>query len=187
MLFLFYSAALVLATAVARGASIQCHDRISTGWLNARKNSLNGQEIPLWISDATGKLVTAGDVQNGVFVFPCTSKAIGKPATTISADNKTITVYGQMRPFSGNSCLARNLSDSSVGLAPCQTEDTLAKQQTQFWRISLDWTGGPEAFGVDKVVTFVAPGVYNHLANRQWYESTYKPPSTWYLTFTWSE
>ncbi|KAH7099206.1 hypothetical protein BKA62DRAFT_710291 [Auriculariales sp. MPI-PUGE-AT-0066] len=175
MLFLFYSAAL-------------CHDRISTGWLNARKNSLNGQEIPLWISDATGKLVTAARCSERRFVFPCTSKAIGQPATTISADNKTITVYGQMRPFAGTRLHGpKNKVAEPIGLAPCQTEDTLAKQQTQFWRISLDWTGGPEAFGVDKVVTFVAPGVYNHLANRQWYESTYKPPSTWYLTFTWSE
>ncbi|KAH7087266.1 hypothetical protein BKA62DRAFT_730068 [Auriculariales sp. MPI-PUGE-AT-0066] len=178
------SAAAVPAVPAAQ-ASIQCGDVISQGFFFSRKNSLTGERVKLTL-DSTSKFAGSTDKTQLAFEFvPCNSTAIGKPATTVSADGKTVEVYGRIQ-FGIDKCLQRYPADNSVGIGACATADTLQSQSDQFWNVQLvnkpDYQG--ELFADNTPVSFAQAGFYHHLANGKWYESTFKPPSTWFMTFT---
>ncbi|KAH7099205.1 hypothetical protein BKA62DRAFT_710289 [Auriculariales sp. MPI-PUGE-AT-0066] len=159
-----FTISLVAAT-LTSAASITCdYTFFRAGWLSAVNNGPDGQVIPLWIDYDTRQLVTSSDTTNGVWVYPCQSAAIGQPAMTI---------YGQLQPWEWpttleGGCLTRSYVDGSVGLAPCETEDTLERQETQFWHVVMNWEGAPQS-GNATEVAFVKPGLYGDLVDSQWY------------------
>ncbi|KAH7097102.1 hypothetical protein BKA62DRAFT_833519 [Auriculariales sp. MPI-PUGE-AT-0066] len=178
----FTTVALASIIAAAQAADITCSNAVSDGILNIYKNSLTGQMIPLTF-DASGGLVS-GTSQNIVEIVGCTSTYIGKPATTVSADKRTITVNGKVR--SGSNCLSRVPSDGHLALVACVDTDNSA-QDNQFWSIDLVYHEGDQATGSDETLKFVKSGYYNHYTGGKVYESNSQPPSTWLLTFSYVE
>ncbi|KAH7099702.1 hypothetical protein BKA62DRAFT_709191 [Auriculariales sp. MPI-PUGE-AT-0066] len=178
--------ALSALAAVATAADIQCNDRISWGKLDVHKNDIkSGEHIPLTF-DASNKLIGSKDGQQYlVEVVPCTSAHIGKPATTVSADKKTVTVVGRILGNNGL-CLQRNAQDGSVEAADCVNTDG-PEQESQFWSMDLVNHDKADATGSNVSVSCLKADVFHHLAGGKVWESDVKPPHVWHLTFSYLE